>query len=102
MTFHAAARRQLSYFWPRVVGDTGWQLLDTKFAVVAQAANRAGLSTSTDDVRDLAGEIEWAKASLISPEGYAAAVAQVGRDIPFDAAKIATVYAGYEIAQGPS
>src|ERR1700754_703299 len=68
MTFHAAARRQLSYFWPRVVGDTGWQLLDTKFAVVAQAANRAGLSTSTD----------------------------AGRDIPFDAAKIATVYAGYE------
>ncbi|MDT7732590.1 MAG: ATP-dependent helicase UvrD/PcrA [Mycobacterium sp.] len=96
VTFHAAARRQLSYFWPRVVGDTGWQLLDTKFAVVAQAANRAGLSTSTDDVRDLAGEIEWAKASLISPETYAAAVAEVGRDIPLDATKIATVYAGYE------
>src|ERR1700687_4443241 len=49
MTFHAAARRQLSYFWPRVVGDTGWQLLDTKFAVVAQSANRAGLQVSTDD-----------------------------------------------------
>ncbi len=96
MTFHAAARRQLHYFWPRVVGDTGWQLLDTKFSVVAQAANRAGMSTSTDDVRDLAGEIEWAKASLISPEAYAAAVAQAGRDIPFDAGKIATVYAGYE------
>jgi DNA helicase-2/ATP-dependent DNA helicase PcrA len=96
MTFHAAARRQLSYFWPRVVGDTGWQLLDTKFAVVAQAANRAGLQASTDDVRDLAGEIEWAKASLISPEGYAATVTSVGRDIPLDAEKIATVYAGYE------
>jgi len=96
MTFHAAARRQLSYFWPRVVGSTGWELLDTKFAVVAQAANRAGLSTSTDDVRDLAGEIEWAKASLITPESYAGAVAQAGRDIPFDAAKVATVYAGYE------
>jgi len=96
MTFHAAARRQLSYFWPRVVGNTDWQLLDTKFAVVAQAANRAGLSTSTDDVRDLAGEIEWAKASLITPEDYAAAVAKVGRDIPFDAEKVATVYAGYE------
>lgn len=24
MTFHAAARRQLQYFWPRLVGDTGW------------------------------------------------------------------------------
>ncbi|OBB47319.1 ATP-dependent DNA helicase UvrD2, partial [Mycobacterium sp. 852002-51961_SCH5331710] len=50
----------------------------------------------TDDVRDLAGEIEWAKASLISPEDYPAAVAQVHRDIPFDAAKVAAVYAGYE------
>jgi ATP-dependent DNA helicase UvrD/PcrA len=96
MTFHAAARRQLHYFWPRVVGDTGWQLLDTKFAVVAQSANRAGLQVSTDDVRDLAGEIEWAKASLISPEDYAGAVAQAGRDIPLDAGKIAKVYAGYE------
>ena len=95
-TFHAAARRQLSYFWPRVVGNTDWQLMDSKFAVVAQAANRAGLPTGTDNVRDLAGEIEWAKASLISPEGYAAAVADVGRDIPFDAAKVAAVYDHYE------
>src|ERR1700754_1418725 len=96
MTFHAAARRQLQYFWPRVVGDTRWQLLDSKFSVVAQAASRAGLHVSTDDVRDLAGEIEWAKASLISPEDYAAAVAAAGRDIPLDAAKVAGVYAGYE------
>jgi DNA helicase-2/ATP-dependent DNA helicase PcrA len=99
MTFHAAARRQLHYFWPRVVGDTGWELLDSKFGVVAQAANRAAIQVSTDDVRDLAGEIEWAKSSLISPEGYAAAVAKAGRDIPLDAAKIATVYAGYEAAK---
>src|SRR6188472_3824935 len=70
MTFHAAARRQLQYFWPRVVGDTGWELLDSKFGVVAQAANRASIQASTDDVRDLAGEIEWAKSSLISPEDY--------------------------------
>ncbi|WP_052235730.1 ATP-dependent DNA helicase UvrD2 [Mycolicibacterium setense] len=96
VTFHAAARRQLQYFWPRLVGDTGWELLDSKFAVVAQAANRAGMQTSTDDVRDLAGEIEWAKASLITPEGYSTAVAKVGRDIPFDAAKVAAVYSGYE------
>jgi len=96
LTFHAAARRQLHYFWPRVVGDTGWQLLDTKFAVVAQAANRARLQVSTENVRDLAGEIEWAKASLISPEGYGAAVAEVSRDIPLDAEKVAAVYAGYE------
>ena len=96
LTFHAAARRQLSYFWPRVVGDTSWELLDKKFAVVAQAANRAKVQASTDDIRDLAGEIEWAKASLISPEGYAHAVTESSRDIPLDAEKVAGVYAGYE------
>ncbi|MFN0144068.1 MAG: ATP-dependent DNA helicase UvrD2 [Mycobacterium sp.] len=96
LTFHAAARRQLQYFWPRVVGSTGWELLDRKFAVVAQAANRARLQVSTDDVRDLAGEIEWAKASLITPEGYAKAVSDISRDIPLDAEKVAAIYTGYE------
>jgi DNA helicase-2/ATP-dependent DNA helicase PcrA len=96
LTFHAAAHRQLRYFWPRVVGDTGWQLLDSKFAVVARAAGRARINASTDDVRDLAGEIEWAKASLIGPEEYPAAVADAARDIPLDAARVATVYAAYE------
>ncbi|WP_170874564.1 ATP-dependent DNA helicase UvrD2 [Mycobacterium sp. IS-1264] len=96
LTFHAAAHRQLRYFWPRVVGGTGWQLLDSKFAVVARAASRSRLNVSTDDVRDLAGEIEWAKASLIGPEEYAAAVAAAGRDIPLDAAQVAAVYSAYE------
>ncbi|WP_204803929.1 ATP-dependent DNA helicase UvrD2 [Mycobacterium riyadhense] len=96
LTFHAAAHRQLRYFWPRVVGDTRWQLLDTKFAIVARAASRSRLNVSTDDVRDLAGEIEWAKASLIGPEEYPSAVAAAGRDTPLDAAKIADVYAAYE------
>ncbi|OMC12453.1 ATP-dependent DNA helicase [Mycolicibacter heraklionensis] len=96
LTFHAAARRQLRYFWPRVVGDTGWELLDRKFGVVARAAGHAGLRLSNDDVRDVAGEIEWAKASLIGPEQYPEAVAAAGRDTPLDAAKLAEVYAGYE------
>ncbi|WP_197502845.1 MULTISPECIES: ATP-dependent DNA helicase UvrD2 [unclassified Mycobacterium] len=96
LTFHAAARRQLRYFWPRVVGDTGWQLLDSKYAVVARAASRSRINASTDDIRDLAGEIEWAKASLVGPEEYPAAVAAEGRDTPLDAARVATVYAAYE------
>ncbi|WP_373180368.1 ATP-dependent DNA helicase UvrD2 [Mycobacterium marinum] len=96
LTFHAAAHRQLRYFWPRVVGDIGWQLLDSKFAVVARAAGRARLNASSDNVRDLAGEIEWAKASLITPEQYSAAVAAASRDTPLDAAQIAAVYAEYE------
>ncbi len=96
LTFHAAAHRQLRYFWPRVVGNTRWELLDTKFAVVARAASRCRLNVSTDDVRDLAGEIEWAKASLITPEQYAGAVAGAGRDTPLDAEKVVAVYTAYE------
>ncbi len=96
LTFHAAAHRQLRYFWPRVVGNTRWELLDTKFAVVARAASRCRLNVSTDDVRDLAGEIEWAKASLITPEQYAGAVAGAGRDTPLEAEKVVAVYTAYE------
>ncbi|WP_024443679.1 ATP-dependent DNA helicase UvrD2 [Mycobacterium sp. UM_WGJ] len=96
LTFHAAARRQLRYFWPRVVGDTAWELLDRKFGVVARAAGHAGLRLSNDDVRDVSGEIEWAKASLIGPEQYPEAAAAAGRDTPIEAAKLADVYAGYE------
>ncbi|WP_269321475.1 ATP-dependent DNA helicase UvrD2 [Prescottella defluvii] len=95
-TFHAAALRQLKYFWPQVIGDTEWRLLDRKFQIVGQAASRAGLSTSTESVRDLASEIEWAKGSLVAPEDYAAAAARARREIPADPAKVAAVFAGYE------
>ncbi|MBJ8348787.1 ATP-dependent DNA helicase UvrD2 [Antrihabitans sp. YC2-6] len=95
-TFHAAALRQVRYFWPQVVGNIEWQLLDRKFGIVGQAANRVGLPTSTESIRDLAGEIEWAKASLIAPEDYAEEVARLRREIPADAAKVALVYDCYE------
>ncbi|MBF6277713.1 ATP-dependent DNA helicase UvrD2 [Nocardia nova] len=95
-TFHAAALRQLKYFWPQIVGDVPWKLIDSKFAVVAQAAQRVGLPTATENVRDLAGEIEWAKASLIAPEDYPGAAQRHHRDIPYQADKVAAVYTGYE------
>lgn len=95
-TFHAAALRQLKYFWPQVVGDTDWRLLDRKFALVGQAASRVGLSTSTESIRDLASEIEWAKGSLVAPEDYAVVAARARRDVPADATQVASVYAGYE------
>ncbi len=95
-TFHAAALRQLRYFWPRVVGEQQWQLLEGKLRIVGQAAARAKAGTDPDSLRDLAGEIEWAKASLITPEGYPAAVAALRRDVPGPAEQVAAVYAGYE------
>lgn len=95
-TFHAAALRQLRYFWPRVVGGQPWPLLEHKPRLVGQAAQRAGAATGADDVRDFAGEIEWAKANLISPGQYAAAVAAARRQPPAPAAQVAAVYAGFE------
>ncbi|MEU0795989.1 ATP-dependent DNA helicase UvrD2 [Amycolatopsis sp. NPDC005961] len=96
LTFHAAARRQLRYFWPRVVGDRPWDLLENKFRYVGQAATRAKLGTETEILRDLSSEIEWAKASLIGPDDYPAVAARTQRDIPAPAAQIAQVYRMYE------
>ncbi|GAC66597.1 ATP-dependent DNA helicase UvrD2 [Gordonia soli] len=98
-TFHAAAMRQLRYFWPQVFGNASWELMDNKFPIVSRAARRAGLDTTTETLRDLSSEIEWAKASLIGPEGYVQAVTTGHRDTPAPPAKVAAVYAGYEDAK---
>src|SRR2546430_1430569 len=66
VTFHAAALRQLRYFWPRAVSEEQWELLDGKLRLVGQAATRCGAPTEQESLRDLAGEIEWAKASLVT------------------------------------
>ncbi|HEX2301857.1 MAG TPA: ATP-dependent DNA helicase UvrD2, partial [Pseudonocardiaceae bacterium] len=95
-TFHAAALRQLRYFWPQVVGDEPWPLLEHKLRLIGQAAHRAGVSTGGDELRDLAGEIEWAKSSLVSAEDYPAVAATLRRQTPLPATQVAAVYAGYE------
>ncbi|GGM42071.1 DNA helicase [Longimycelium tulufanense] len=95
-TFHAAALRQLRYFWPRVVDDEQWQLVEHKLRVVGQAAHRVGAPTNAEALRDLAGEIEWAKASLVTPDDYPAVTAKVHRETPLPAEQVVQVYATYE------
>lgn len=69
-TFHSAALRQLSYFWPQAIGGAIPRIQEHKAQLVAEAASRLGLSVDRLAVRDLAGEIEWAKVSLVSAEDY--------------------------------
>ncbi|MCP1387942.1 UvrD-helicase domain-containing protein [Corynebacterium sp. TA-R-1] len=95
-TFHAAARRQLAYFWPQIAGDLPWQLLDNKFPLVGRATRAAGLDSGKDMVRDLLSEIEWAKANVISHEDYVARIADIPRTPPADPQKVADVYRRYE------
>ena len=68
-TFHAAALRQLRYFWPRVVGGPPWQLLEGKLRDRRAGRGPGEVGTDAATLRDLAGEIEWAKASLVAPGG---------------------------------
>ncbi len=99
-TFHAAALRQLQYFWPQVVGDLPWALLtDKKFAYVSRAVRSVGLDASRDMVRDVLGEIDWAKSSLLSPEGYVDGIAKLGRKAPAEPQKVAAAYQRYEDAK---
>jgi len=92
-TFHAAAMRQLGYFWPKAVGGRPPDLLTNKFGLVASAASRAGLRPGTSELRDLLSELEWATCTLTGPEAYPAAAAT--RTPPYDAAVVAQVYAHF-------
>jgi DNA helicase-2/ATP-dependent DNA helicase PcrA len=98
-TFHAAALRQLRYFWPRVVGDQQWDIIDHKLRLVGLAAGKVGLPTEPETLRDLASEIEWAKACLVTPEDYPAIAAKEQRDTPASVSQVAAVYQGYEQAK---
>ncbi|NYH80031.1 DNA helicase-2/ATP-dependent DNA helicase PcrA [Actinopolyspora biskrensis] len=98
-TFHAAAFRQLRYFWPRALDGEIWPLVEHKFRLVMQAASRVGLSTDSDSVRDLASEIEWAKSALLTPEQYPAETARTGRSAPVAPERFVRVFEAYERAK---
>lgn len=95
-TFHSAALRQLRYFWPQVVGGPLPQLIERKIPLVAAAAGRCGLKASGPELRDVATEIEWAKATVVGTEGYEPAAARAGRQPPVPAPSLARILAAYE------
>lgn len=95
-TFHAAALRQLGYFWPRTVGGELPRIVENKYQLVANAAARAGLRPTREQVRDLLSEIEWAKSSLHGAEDYPVAALGAHRDPPFEPVAVATVFASYD------
>jgi DNA helicase-2/ATP-dependent DNA helicase PcrA len=91
-TFHAAAFAQLRYFWHRAFERDLPQVLDRKVPLLVPLARQTGTEAS-----DLATEIEWAKARLVTPERYEAVAA--GRDAPLPPSQMAAVYARYEQAK---
>lgn len=97
-TFHAAALRQLGYFWPKVVGGAPPRILEHKAPVVAEATQRLSLSVDRIGVRDLASEIEWSKVSLVTQDDYVRAATALDRPAPagFDRQAVARLLDVYE------
>ena len=71
-TFHSAALKQLLYFWPYAFGGQFPSLLTTKSGFISAAIERAEVAIPAQAalLREIAGEIEWAKVLEISPENY--------------------------------
>jgi len=69
-TFHSAALRQAQYFWPQAYGTALPPVADSLISLVAEACRRENLPVETALLRDLAGEISWAKVSNVAPADY--------------------------------
>ena len=89
-TFHGVALAQLRARWSDQ-GRTPPALLARKGPVLAGIVAGGPLSVS-----QLAGEIEWAKARLVGPDGYAEATAAARRRTPSAPDRIAALYRAYE------
>ncbi|MGW7111735.1 ATP-dependent helicase, partial [Streptomyces xanthophaeus] len=95
-TFHSAALRQLQYFWPKAVGGDVPRLLERKIQLVAEAGARCRVRLDRNELRDVTGEIEWAKVTQTVPADYPVAALKTGREAPRDMAEIAQIYGTYE------
>ena len=105
-TFHSAALKQLMYFWPYSFGGSFPKLLTSKGSFLADAMERSDTSLvpGATTLREISGEIEWAKALQYSPSSYVEQALGVGRTLRIpngksdkeNFAEIAKVYQAYE------
>ena len=100
-TIHAAALKQLLFFWPTVFGGRTPDLLTSKTGFLGEAINRAGLQgtiniNSRDTLRDIANEIEWAKVSQIGPTDYLTELDNRAAKPRVNAEQVAQIYSAYE------
>ena len=100
-TIHAAALKQLTFFWPQVFGGRTPDLITSKISFITEAIKRAELTgelsiTSRDLIRDIASEIEWAKVSQVAPSDYLSELGKRPTKPRINAEQIAKVYTAYE------
>ncbi|MEW5992123.1 MAG: ATP-dependent DNA helicase UvrD2 [Chloroflexota bacterium] len=99
-TFHAHALSQLRHFWPaRHDGAPLPELLDSKAPIVGRLARQLPGHYRFTPAKDLADEIEWAKARRIAPRNYEREAAAAGREPPIPADLVTRVFVDYERAK---
>jgi DNA helicase-2/ATP-dependent DNA helicase PcrA len=93
-TFHGFAWSQVRRYWadrrtpePALLRQKGQLLAE----LAASRPGLEGLGTS-----ELVGEVEWAKARLVSPASYPDSASKAGRQLPADPEAFASLYARYE------
>ena len=105
-TFHSAALKQLMYFWPYSFGGSFPKLLTSKGSFIAEAMNFSDTSLvpGVATLREISGEIEWAKSMQTAPSDYVEEALGAGRSLRIpngrsdkeNFAEIAKVYQAYE------
>lgn len=96
-TFHSAALRQAQYFWPQAYGHDLPPVADNRIGLVADALRRERITPDPGLLRDVAGEISWAKVSNVAPGDYAAVAPARNRSISGRTAdELGRVLAHYE------
>jgi DNA helicase II / ATP-dependent DNA helicase PcrA len=95
-TFHSAALRQLSYFWPKVIGGRAPKLVESKLPMLREAARDLGLSVAGAALSEAVTEIEWAKVCQTHPDSYVFAAAEAGRAPSAGLEEVGRLYQAYE------
>ena len=91
-TFHAAALRQLRFFWPQLSRTAFPEIMSSKASIVARALAHCKVDSDTALVRDVSGDLEWCKSNMID----SALIHKAKRDFVIDVATLAKVMDSYE------
>ena len=93
-TFHAAARRQLAYFWPLIHDRPLPEVLDSKLRLIGPLARQLPGGYRFTPAKDLADEIEWAAVRRMRPDTY-----QPEREPPIPEDLLGDLWRRYERAK---
>lgn len=98
-TFHATAFKQLRFFWPLLSERPLPEVLPSKLALIAPLQQRLPGGYRFFPARDLAQEVEWAKARRLTPATYLTGAAAAGHEGPLPPELMAGLFRQYETAK---